>query len=130
MAEALPTAILYKVNRIDLIIARPFIKSRFITLVNLLADAEIMPEYLTDREVSRELAGHVLRWLNDPSERQRTTDALAALRDRVAAPGTSERAAERIVSSLLGTRPAPALRGPHARPLAVEARLASTSRGQ
>ncbi len=130
MAEALPTAILYKVNRIDLVIARPFIKSRFITLVNLLADDEIMPEYLTDRDVSRELSGRVLRWLNEPAELQRTTAELAALRDRVAAPGTSERAADLIVSTLLGTRQAPVLQGPHAKPPAVEARLASSPRGQ
>src|SRR4051794_39282349 len=47
MMEALPTVILYKLNRLDLWIARPFIKAKYITLVNLLADAELMPEYLT-----------------------------------------------------------------------------------
>ena len=47
MVEALPTVVLYKLNRFDLWVARPFIKAKYISLVNLLADAEVMPEYLT-----------------------------------------------------------------------------------
>ena len=66
--EALPTVILYKLNRIDLWVARPFIKAKFITLVNLLADEELMPEYLTEHDVSDELCrlgaatGLMTRW--------------------------------------------------------------------
>jgi lipid-A-disaccharide synthase len=109
MMEALPTVVLYKVNRFDLLIARPFIKAKYISLVNLLADAELMPEYLTARDVSADLAVWAGRWLDDPAARSRTADALAALRDRVAVPGASDRAADEIVAAL---QPAP-LRGPH-----------------
>jgi lipid-A-disaccharide synthase len=123
MMEALPTVVLYKVRWIDLVIARPFITSRFISLVNLLADAELMPEYLTEHDVSDELAGWAARWLDDPSERARVSAQLAALRDRVAVPGASERAAESILAAL---RPA-TYRGPHGRtavPAEGEARTA------
>lgn len=114
MAEALPTVILYKVRPIDLVIARPFIKSKYITLVNLLADEPVMPEYLTDRDVSGELAGWALQWLNDPEARADRVERLAALRDRVARPGAAARAADRIVSLVQQHQPpAPALRGPH-----------------
>ena len=57
MMEALPTVILYKLNRFDLLVARRFIKSKYITLVNLLADEELMPEYLTEHDVSDQMAG-------------------------------------------------------------------------
>jgi lipid-A-disaccharide synthase len=100
MAAALPTVVLYTVGRLDLVIARPFIKAKYISLVNLLADAEVMPEYLTPRDVSGELATWALRWLGDPSERARASAALAALRDRIAVPGASGRAADRIVAAL------------------------------
>jgi lipid-A-disaccharide synthase len=100
MMEALPTVILYKLNRFDLWIARPFIKAKFITLVNLLADAEIMPEYLTGRDVSEELMRWAAIWLGDPLARARTTANLAALRHQVAQPGASQRAAQRIVQWL------------------------------
>jgi len=115
MMEALPTVVLYKVNRIDLIIARPFIKAKYISLVNLLADAEVMPEYLTDRDVSDELAGWAGQWLGDPAERAKTADALAALREKVAQPGASERAADEVVEALRPAR----LKGPHERPVGV-----------
>jgi lipid-A-disaccharide synthase len=111
MMEALPSVVLYKVNRFDLLIARPFIKARYISLVNLLADAEVMPEYLTESDVSGELADLAGRWLSDPRERARAGSALAALRDRVAEPGASDRAALAIVEAL---RPA-SLHGPHDR---------------
>jgi lipid-A-disaccharide synthase len=118
MMEALPTVILYKLNRFDLWIARPFIKARYITLVNLLAGAELMPEYLTERDVSDELAGWARTWLDDPVARARATANLAALRHRVARPGASQRAAERIVQWLrehaADTSAAASLyRGPH-----------------
>jgi lipid-A-disaccharide synthase len=100
MMEALPTVILYKLNRFDLWIARPFIKAKYITLVNLLADAELMPEYLTELDVSDELTRWASTWLGDPIARARATANLAALRHHVARPGASRRAAERIADWL------------------------------
>ncbi len=100
MVEALPTVVLYKIKAFDLWVAKHFIKSKYISLVNLLADAEVMPEYLTPVDVSGELAGWASKWLGDPLERRKASTALAELRDRVAIPGASDRAAERIVAVL------------------------------
>lgn len=121
MMEALPTVILYKVRPIDLMIARPFIKAKFITLVNLLADAELMPEYLTSRDVSDELVDHARGWLDDPEAHARATAALAALRYTAARPGATARAADAILAHLRG--PAPddvSYKGPHSRPMSLE----------
>ena len=97
MLAALPTVVLYKIRRFDLWVARHFIKAKFISLVNLLADAEVFPEYLTPVDVSAELAGWADRWLARPELREESVRALVALRDRVARPGAGQRAAERIV---------------------------------
>lgn len=118
MMEALPTVILYKLNRFDLWIARPFIKAKYITLVNLLADAELMPEYLTVEDVSDDLVRWASTWLDDPIAHARATANLAALRHRVAQPGASHRAAEIIARRLDGqlTRGSSSIfayRGPH-----------------
>jgi lipid-A-disaccharide synthase len=117
MMEALPTVILYKLNRVDLWIARPFIKARYITLVNLLSDAELMPEYLTVHDVSDDLARWATTWLDDPIAYARATANLAALRHRVAQPGASRRAAE-MIARRLESSSAPGIasstyRGPH-----------------
>ncbi len=112
MVEALPTVVLYKIKPFDLWVARWFIKTRYISLVNLLADAEVMPEYLTGVDVSDELAGWALGWLENPVERADESRRLAELRDRVAIPGATSRAADQIVAALdrsVENR----LRGPH-----------------
>jgi lipid-A-disaccharide synthase len=117
MMEAVPTVILYKLNRFDLLIARPFIKAKYITLVNLLADAELMPEYLTERDVSDDLVARAKSWLDDPKARGRVTANLAALRLQVARPGASHRAAEQIVHRLrdraVPSTQTPVYHGPH-----------------
>jgi lipid-A-disaccharide synthase len=100
MAEGLPSVVLYKVRRFDLWIARPFIKAKYISLVNLLAGTEVFPEYLTWRDVSGELVRWALAWLDDPEAFGRATAALEALRRRVARPGRTRRAADRIVDWL------------------------------
>jgi lipid-A-disaccharide synthase len=124
MMEALPSVVLYKLNRFDLVIARPFIQSKYISLVNLLADAEVMPEYLTVRDVSAELAGWAERWLGDPEERRRASERLARLRERVAVPGASDRAAEAILGELSTGR----YRGPHSPLEAQPVRQAAADR--
>ena len=123
MNEALPTVVLYAIKPFDLWVARHFIKSKYISLVNLLADAEVMPEYLTDGDASADLAGHALRWLTDPSARDESSRRLADLRDRVAFPGASERAASRVVEIVGGV----SHRGPH-RPMASRPAVASVDR--
>jgi lipid-A-disaccharide synthase len=131
MVAGLPTVVLYKLNRFDLWIARWFIKARYISLVNLLADAELMPEYLTPFDVSDELAQWGAGWLDDPAERAEESRRLVALRDRVAQPGASDRAAARIVEVLAvpeGPKAGGSLdrgliyRGPHERPQSVQNR--------
>lgn len=119
MVDALPSVVLYKVRRIDLLIARPFIKARYISLVNLLADRELYPEYLTCRDVSEPLARQALAWLNHPLERAKAAQKLSVLREQVARPGASERAADRIVALLRSRETAPAYRGPHSAPSVV-----------
>jgi lipid-A-disaccharide synthase len=100
MVETLPSVVLYKIRRFDLWLASYFIKSRYISLVNLLADTEVFPEYLTWRDVSDDLVRWALTWLDDPTARHEARESLATLRYHVARPGASDRAAERIVSWL------------------------------
>ncbi|MDB5352486.1 MAG: lipid-A-disaccharide synthase [Planctomycetota bacterium] len=120
MNEALPTVVVYTIKPFDLMVARRFMTTKFISLVNLLADAEVMPEYLTDRDVSSEMAEHALLWLNDPAERAKASQCLASLRNRVAVPGASERAADRVIGVIEGR--SATLRGPHRPPESRPAR--------
>jgi lipid-A-disaccharide synthase len=118
LAESVPAVVLYKVRRFDLWVARPFIKARYISLVNLLADADVFPEYLAWRDVSGNLVRWALNWLDDPESHARRAAELDALRRRVAQPGASDRAAIQILTWLRRQRDLAvdaAQRGPHPR---------------
>lgn len=111
MLEALPTVVLYKIRRFDLWVARHFIKARYISLVNLLADAELFPEYLTSEDVSSDLAAWAERWLGRPDLRAEAIQSLMALRELVAQPGACARAADRVVA--VASRPKSDVPPPH-----------------
>jgi len=118
MAETVPTVIHYQVKRFDLFLAWVLLKVPYITLVNLIADREVMPEFLSAGDASGDLAAWATTWLDDETKRQATIAALAAIRDRVAIPGSTERAAAFLVD-LLDPKPGLPLRGPHTPQAAV-----------
>src|SRR5687768_12882469 len=114
-----PSVILYHVSRVAFFVQKFFRKVRYITLVNLLttndlfpkrvavydpndpADASVlMPEYLTCKDKSPQVAEHVVEWLTDPGKRAARISQLTELKDRVGYGGASGRAAEYIVGEL------------------------------
>lgn len=95
-----PTVILYRIGKLDLKVAKLFMTSQYITLVNLLAKRELFPEFLVDHCPAPALADQILHWLNDPPAYQELRQQLAELRQQVAAPGACLRAAEAIAAQL------------------------------
>src|SRR5262249_49990657 len=95
-----PSVVVYRIRPMDLRVCRWFKTSRYISLVNLLADKELFPEFLTDRCEAEAISGHVLRWLNEPAAYEEVCKELATLRERVAVPGACKRAAIYVLDSL------------------------------
>ena len=97
-----PAVVGYQLHWIESLGSRFILKCPYISLVNLLAGKALFPEFLTSRLPAETMAGHVLRWLDDPAAYQEVRDELAALSDRVAEPGACDRAAEVILGQLSG----------------------------
>jgi len=95
-----PSVVVYRIGSLDLRLCRLFKTSPFISLVNLLAEKEVYPEFLTDRCEAEAIAGKLLGWLNDPAAHAAACHELAALRRRVAAPGACARTARYILEVL------------------------------
>ncbi|HID78766.1 MAG TPA: hypothetical protein EYP56_22575, partial [Planctomycetaceae bacterium] len=114
-----PTVVLYQISPAGYFVQRFFRKSKYITLVNLLAESDplaepvrpfdqrhdeaaqaLFPEYLTAGDCSEQIAQHLVRWLADPLERQGRVARLTELKARVARPGASARAARYILERL------------------------------
>jgi lipid-A-disaccharide synthase len=93
-----PAVILYKVGWVfGALAAFVFMTVRYITLVNLLADEEVYPEYGTVLDRSNDLAAHVLKWLNDPAARDERVARVRKVRDAIARPGACDRVADYLV---------------------------------
>jgi lipid-A-disaccharide synthase len=95
-----PSVIVYRIGRLDLVVGKFFKTCRYISLVNLLAEKELFPEFLTDHCVSGAMVGHILGWLNQPETHAQVCRELADLRRRVAQPGACGRAADFILDNL------------------------------
>ncbi len=102
LVRTTPAVVVYKVGRVMHAVGKRVVRAKFISLVNLLADEELLPEYPVAWDVSAELAARVLRWLNDPAEHAAMVAKMEALKAKVAAPGAVERAAEFLVGELHG----------------------------
>ena len=99
--RAKPTVIVYLVSLFTAAVFGPFVKSKFITLVNLLADKMLYPEYWGKNCHAESVAQEILKWLDDEQAFRGVTAELQALRDRVAAPGACERTAQRIMEVVM-----------------------------
>jgi len=96
MYETVPTVIVYRIAPLDRKVSKQFIHAPYITLTNLLAGWDVMPEYLTDHDVDKEMADWAIRWLDDPTEAARKREALAALKAEHGQPGASAAVAARM----------------------------------
>ncbi len=89
-----PAVVVYRVGRMFKFVARQFATCKYISLVNLLADEELYPEFILTRDDEPRIAEQILTWLDDPQVRSERVSRLTSLRNRVAVPGACQRAAE------------------------------------
>jgi lipid-A-disaccharide synthase len=95
-----PSVIVYRITRYAMWLARRFMTVRWIGLVNLLADEELFPEFLTTRCEADAMARQVSRWLSDENARSELRSRLRALLAEVGQRGSCARAAEAILNRI------------------------------
>ncbi len=92
-----PAVVTYRVDWVGLFLSRFMKKCKYISLVNLLADKMLYPEFLSWRCEGERLAEPVLHWLGDPAAHAALCGELQALCARVSEPGACDRAAQAVV---------------------------------
>jgi lipid-A-disaccharide synthase len=97
-----PEIVCYKANQLSYLIARRLVKVKYISLVNLVMDKEVVRELIqvdmNKENISKTLAG-VLR--NGKRQKQMLED-YDELRERLGNSGASEKAADAILDSMKG----------------------------
>ena len=113
-----PSVIVFRVSNFKMRMAQILLRTKFITLVNLMATSKIarvqgiydpdadqaervpFPEYLTTVNVADRASQWLIRWMQNPQEVKQRVMQLDELSHRFAKPGASKRAAKYIATSL------------------------------
>jgi len=99
---AKPMVIVYRVSPLFYFFAKPFVATPFIGLANVLAGRQIVPEFVLTNNRCGPVASAAIEFLTDQARYDRCVRDLTELRDRVAQPGASERAAKAVLDFLAG----------------------------
>lgn len=103
LARKTPGIVLYRTTRLPRAIARVMQTCPFITLTNLIANEEIMPEFVSAGNSEADeaaIVGHLVNWCQHPQQLQQVRDRLTELARTAAIPGASERTADLLLSEL------------------------------
>ena len=97
---AVPEVVCYKSSRLSYLIAKSLIKVRFISLVNLVMDREVVKELIQNDFNEENLTRELERLLKDPKRQRQLLEDLDILKDRLGNVGASDKAADVILSML------------------------------
>ncbi len=103
LARETPAVVLYRSSWMMAAFARVFITCRYMTLVNLLAGREMMPEFPFVTHTSRyvtQMSSILDTWLSSEPDRQAVIRDLSDLREAVAHPDGIERTAASILEQV------------------------------
>lgn len=88
-----PMVVVYKISPMTYYLGRLLVKVKYISLVNLIADAPVVPELLQDQGNPGSIELELAFLLFDEHSRHKMQDGLALVRHRLGGPGASDKAA-------------------------------------
>lgn len=96
----IPCSIFYKLNKFTYMIGKRLIKLPYVSLVNLVAEKEVVREHIQDEMNVESLMEYSEKLLWDEEYRKSVYDDYASIRQKLGGKGASDRAAEEIVEFL------------------------------
>jgi lipid-A-disaccharide synthase len=96
----IPMVAVYRLPWLSWVIAKRIVSVRYAALPNILADAEIVPEYLQGRMIPKAIAHAVADLLADPRRRTAMKTALHEVATALGISGAATRAAREVLATL------------------------------
>ncbi len=96
----MPFALIYKVAWPTYLAGRLLVKVKYLGMPNVLADKQVVPEFIQHRAKSPDLAKTILRLLDDPMKREQMISEFDKIAAQLGESGASERAATAILSEI------------------------------
>jgi lipid-A-disaccharide synthase len=95
-----PMVVVYRVTPLTALLASPLVRTKYLSMVNLIAGREVVPELIQKDFTPDQVAEQILRLLRDSAAAAAMRADLAEVRLRLGPPGAVERAAEEIAALL------------------------------
>jgi lipid-A-disaccharide synthase len=92
-----PMVVVYKVTALTALLAKPLVRTKFFSMVNLIATREIVPELIQEKFTATAAAQELRRLLDSADARATLRAGLAEVREKLGPPGAVERAADAIM---------------------------------
>jgi lipid-A-disaccharide synthase len=96
----LPFALVYKVSWITYLAGRALVKVKYLGMPNVLANKEVVPEFIQHRAQPKQIAEAVLRLMEDKSACEEMISDFDAVINSLGQGGASEQAAHAIMAEL------------------------------
>ena len=93
----IPQIVVYRVHRLTYAVGRRVVKVKYLSIVNVMADEAIVPEFLQDRLEASAVAQEALELLGNAQRRETMKRRVAEVVSALGEPGASKRAAEAIL---------------------------------
>jgi len=107
LARQTPGIVLYRANSVARLVARVMMICRFITLPNLIADQEVMPEFISagnpENDI-RTITNLLTEWVSKPEVVAAKRETLARLAGHATITGATGRTAELLLNLISGER--------------------------
>jgi len=97
-----PMVVVYRVTPLTALLAKPLVRTKFFSMVNLIAERPVVPELIQNDFTPQNVAKEILHLLNDSPARAEMRIGLAEVRRRLGPPGAVDRAAAAIAALLEG----------------------------
>jgi lipid-A-disaccharide synthase len=95
-----PMAIFYKLSPLSYAIGKRLVSVKHFGLPNIVAQEQVVPEFLQELATSEALAEEALHVLNDSSYAEAMRDGLRRMKSKLGEPGCSTRVAEMLLAML------------------------------
>ena len=99
----LPMSVVYKTSFITYAIVRMIIKVRFISLVNILSNKEVVREFIQGDVSPQAISKEILGILGDENKYLTMRKTMLELRNKLGAPPVAQQSAQLILEDLCGT---------------------------
>jgi lipid-A-disaccharide synthase len=97
-----PMVVVYRVTPLTAILAKPLVRTKFFSMLNLIAERRVVAELIQNDFTAQNVAEQILHLLNDSPARAELRIRLAEVRGRLGPPGAVDRAADAIAALIEG----------------------------